>query len=80
MNEVKKNAGLIWMVLGPLMVVFMAWQAMGKIASATEGIAKTNTILQWSIILMIFIPICAGLFLFGWYAWKNEFKEKVADI
>jgi len=75
MNEVKKYAGLIWIVLGPLMVVFMAWQAIEKIAIATEGIAKTNTLLQWSIILLIFIPICAGLSLFGWYAWKNEFKE-----
>lgn len=75
MNEVKKYAGLIWIVLGPLMVVFMAWQAIEKIAIATEGIVKTNTILQWSIILLIFIPICAGLSLFGWYAWKNEFKE-----
>lgn len=75
MNEVKKYAGLIWMVLGPLMIVFMAWQAIEKISIAAEGIAKTNTMLQWTIILVIFIPICMGLSLFGWYAWKNEFKK-----
>ncbi len=78
MNTIKKNAGLIWIALGPLMVAFMFWQAFEKIAIATGGIAKTNTLLQWTIILIIFTPICAGLTLFGWYAWKGEFKKKPA--
>jgi hypothetical protein len=76
MDVLKKYMGLFWMALGPLMIVFMAWQAIEKISMAAAGIAKTNTMLQWTIILIIFIPICLGLSLFGWYAWKNEFKEK----
>ena len=75
MNTIKKYAGILWMVIGPVMVAFMFWQAFEKISIAAEGIAKTNTILQWSIILLIFTPICAGLSLFGWFAWKNEFKK-----
>lgn len=67
--------GLVWMLLGPSVVIFMFLQAMDKISKAAEGVAKTNTTLQWVIILVIFIPVCAGLVIFGYYAWKGEYEH-----
>jgi hypothetical protein len=75
MNALKKFLGLFWMLLGPVIIIFLFMQAMEKIAAAAEGIARTNTTLQWSIIILIFIPICAGLMIFGYYAWKGEYDH-----
>jgi hypothetical protein len=75
MNALKKFLGIIWMLLGPVIILFLFMQASDKIAAAAEGIARTNTTLQWSIIILIFIPICAGLVIFGFYAWKGEYDH-----
>ncbi len=75
MNNIKKFLGLLWMLLGPVIVIFLIHQAYEKIGSAAEGIAKTNTALQWSIIILIFIPIAAGLVIFGKYAWEGEYDK-----
>jgi uncharacterized membrane protein YidH (DUF202 family) len=72
----KKILGLVWMVLGPAAMVFMAWQAYDKISAAEAGVAQTNTALQWGIILLIFIPIATGLVIFGKYALAGEYDEK----
>ncbi|MNY83286.1 hypothetical protein D3C86_2259550 [compost metagenome] len=53
----------------------MFMQAFEKIGLAEEGVHKTNTALQWGIILFIFIPISAGLVIFGYYAWKGEYDN-----
>ncbi len=74
MNALKKYLGLVWMAMSPLLVVFMIWQAMAKIEAAT-GPAKTNTALQWIIILMVFIPICAGFFIFGRYSFHGDYAH-----
>ena len=75
MNALKKYIGIIWMLLGPVIILFLFMQAVDKIAEAAEGIARTNTTLQWSIIILIFIPICAGLVIFGYYGWKGEYDH-----
>ena len=75
MNGLKKILGLVWMLLGPVIILFLIMQAIDKIGIAAEGIARTNTTLQWSIIILIFIPICAGLVIFGYYAWKGEYEQ-----
>lgn len=83
MSGLKKILGLIWMLLAPVIILFLFMQAIDKIAEAAEGIARTNTTLQWSIIILIFIPICAGLAIFGFYAWKGEYDhlpESSADL
>ena len=83
MNALKKFLGLVWMLLGPVIIIFLIMQANEKIGLAAEGIARTNTTLQWSIIILIFIPICAGLVIFGYYGWKGEYDklpERSADI
>jgi len=51
------------MVLSPAIILFLLYEAFVKIGAATEA-AKANTILQWVIILLIFLPISIG-FLFS---------------
>lgn len=75
MNALKKALGLVWIILGPASVVFLFLQAFDKIGLAEEGVQKTNTALQWGIILFIFIPISAGLVIFGYYALKGEYDK-----
>ncbi|TKC12501.1 hypothetical protein FA048_02465 [Pedobacter polaris] len=75
MKSIKKILGLVWIILGPAAMAFMAWQAWDKIGQAEPGIAQTNTALQWGIILLIFIPIAIGLVIFGKYAWAGEYEK-----
>jgi len=75
MNNIKKTLGLAWMILAPLAVILMFEQAEEKISLATEGVARTNTALQWGIILLIFIPVSIGMVIFGYYSWKGEYDQ-----
>jgi hypothetical protein len=75
MNGIKKALGILWVLLGPLSIIFMFMQAVEKVGVAAEGVDKTNTALQWGIILFIFIPISAGLVIFGYYAMKGEYDK-----
>ncbi|WP_293784298.1 DUF6814 family protein [uncultured Pedobacter sp.] len=75
MNTLKKFLGLVWMVLGPLMMTFLFIQAIDKIGLTHSDIERTNAILQWAIILFIFLPISLGLMIFGFYAWKGEYDR-----
>lgn len=74
MNRLKKLLGVVWMLLAPTIICFLVYQANLKIVAASE-LTKANVILQWAIILIIFIPICIGFFLFGKYAAKNEYAQ-----
>jgi hypothetical protein len=74
MNQLKKLLGIVWMALAPSLIIFMFWQAYEKISNASSAI-KSNTTLQWVIILIVFLPICAGLFMFGLFAWTNEYAH-----
>lgn len=75
MNTLKKLLGILWLLLAPALVVLMAWQAWDKIGKAAAGTARLNTTLQWSIILLVFIPICTGLAIFGYYALKGAYAQ-----
>lgn len=74
MNDLKKYLGVIWMLLAPAIVGFLCWQAAEKIGSASEA-TRSNITLQWIIILVIFLPICIGLFIFGFYAFKGYYEH-----
>lgn len=83
MIVLKRLLGIIFILLAPTAIVFMFMQAFEKIGLAAEGVARTNTALQWGIILFIFIPISAGLVVFGMYSLKGEYDtlpEKSEDI
>ena len=82
MNAIKKYLGIIWMALSPAIVGFLFWQASEKIGKATEA-TKANITLQWSIIQINYIPICIGLLIFGYYAFKDAYDhlpESSAEI
>ncbi|HRI01100.1 MAG TPA: hypothetical protein PK006_08615 [Saprospiraceae bacterium] len=74
MNSLKRYLGVLWMIMAPSLVIFMLWQAVEKIGHATAA-AKSNTMLQWIIILTIFIPVCVGFFIFGYYCLKGEYDH-----
>jgi len=74
MNALKKYLGIIWMILAPAIMIFLFTQAADKIGKATE-VTKSNVTLQWSIILIIFLPICVGLLIFGYYAFKGYYEH-----
>lgn len=79
MNAIKKLLGLLWMIIAPLSVLLMFMQAAEKIKLASEGVARTNTALQWGIILLIFIPVSIGMIIFGYYSFKGEYDNKTTD-
>jgi purine-cytosine permease-like protein len=71
MNKIKRFAGILWIVLGPLAIFYL-------IRTATEEIAKKpviDTKIQWIVFVVIFIPIAIGLMIFGWYALKGEYDR-----
>jgi D-alanyl-lipoteichoic acid acyltransferase DltB (MBOAT superfamily) len=74
MNALKRFLGIIWVLLSPGIVSFLAWQASDKISHASEA-TKANVTLQWVIILIIFIPICIGLLIFGYYSLKGYYDH-----
>ena len=74
MNSVKKLLGYVWMLMAPALICFLVYQAVEKISAATD-IQKANITLQWVIILLVFIPICIGFFIFGKYASRNEYAH-----
>ena len=54
MNTIKKLAGYVWMLMAPLLILFLLYQANEKISHAAAAV-KSNVILQWVIILLVFI-------------------------
>ena len=78
MNTIKKILGLVWMFLAPAIIWFLASQAIQKITAA-NSLTKSNVTLQWVIIMTIFIPICVGFFIFGYYAFKGEYAHLPAS-
>ena len=74
MNAIKKLLGIVWMIMSPAIILFLVYQAVTKIGAAS-AVTKANTILQWVIILLIFLPITIGFFIFGKYAAQNEYAQ-----
>ena len=89
MNNLKRYLGIIWIALGPAAIFLMLWQAVEKVGAAygladhaatdaARSVARSaagNALLQWAIIILIFIPIAIGLVIFGWYAFKGEYDR-----
>jgi len=71
MNTIKRIAGILWIILGPLAIFYL-------IKTAAEEIANKpviDTKIQWIVFVVIFIPIAIGLMTFGWYAFKGEYNH-----
>jgi predicted Na+-dependent transporter len=71
MNALKRYAGIIWMLLGPVMLGFLFRTAAREVARNNS----TDTWVQWGVFITIFIPIAVGLVLFGWFALKGEYDR-----
>ena len=71
MNTIKRFAGIVWILMGPVAIFYL-------IKTATEEITKKpviDTKIQWIVFVVIFIPIAIGLMIFGWYALKGEYDK-----
>jgi len=89
MNNLRKYSGVVWLLLAPAAIIFILWNAVAVLSKADKIIAaansdkarilaeaaRTNSILQWSIITVIFIPIAIGLMIFGKYALQGEYDR-----
>lgn len=77
MGIIKKIVGFLCMLLAPYAAYLLTSEGLKKIAAAAPD-AKTNATTQWSILILIFLPVMAGLLIFGWYAVKGEFEDTAA--
>lgn len=71
MNAVKRALGIVWIILGPLLLFYLIKTGVAEIAKK-PGI---DTKIQWSVFILVFIPIAIGLVLFGYYALKGEYED-----
>lgn len=71
MNLIKKYLGLVWMLLAPVSLYFLVKTALHQVSLHPV----TDTKIQWGVFVVVFIPIAIGLVIFGWYAWKEEYKN-----
>jgi hypothetical protein len=70
MNAIKKWLGVVWMVMGPVAIYYLVKTAAAEIAKKP----LIDTKIQWAVFIIVFLPIAIGLVIFGWYAFKNEYK------
>jgi hypothetical protein len=81
MNRIKKYAGLLWIVLGPLAIYFLLSTARSEIVKKPE----IDTIIQWVVFIVVFFPIAIGFILFGLYALEGNYdylpksSEEIVD-
>lgn len=73
MKQLKRYLGLLWLLIGPLVIFILIKSAIENID--INGKADINKPLPWIIIILIFTPIAIGMMIFGWYAWKGEYDE-----
>jgi fatty acid desaturase len=73
MSNLKKYLGLVWMIIGPVAIAILVYGAIINIRVGGKG--DINQPLPWIIIIAIFTPIAIGLTVFGWYAWRGEYKQ-----
>ena len=71
MNQLKKWLGIVWMLLGPVAIYYLIKTAAAEISKSPVA----NTIIQWAVFVIIFIPIAIGLIIFGYYAFKGEYDH-----
>ncbi|MGN6493610.1 MAG: DUF6814 family protein [Agriterribacter sp.] len=71
MNQLRKWLGWVWMLLGPLSIYCLIKTAASEISQHPV----IDTKIQWGVFIAVAIPIAVGLVIFGWYAWKEEYKR-----
>lgn len=75
MNRVKRLAGVLWMALGPVAMYYLIKTAASEISARPV----MDTKIQWGVFVTVFLPIAAGMVLFGYYAFKGEYDRLPQD-
>ena len=63
--------GLVWMALA----VYAYYVLLKTAIEQINKVGHMDTIIQWGIFAIIFLPIAIGLFLFGWLAFKGSYDH-----
>lgn len=71
MNALKRYAGIIWIILGPIAIHYLLQTASSEIAKK-PGI---DTQIQWGVFITVFYPIAIGFILFGLYALEGNYDH-----
>lgn len=75
MDSIKRWLGILWMLIGPIVIIVLVRSALENIDPA--GTNDINKPVPWIIVIAIFSPIAIGLMVFGWYAWKGEYNGEI---
>ena len=71
MNSIKKYLGLVWIALAVYSYSILLKTALERIRLQPS----TDTIIQWSIFAIIFLPIAIGFLIFGWLAFQGAYDS-----
>lgn len=71
MNTVKRYLGILWIAIALLSYILLLKTAYDQITIKPT----TDTIMQWSIFVIIFFPIAIGFVLFGWLALQGAYDK-----
>lgn len=81
MNKIRRMAGWLWLVLSLVLVGLLFYRAGWEIDLAKQC-GKAADLLEkrmfWYVILPVFLPIMAGLGVFGFFAVKGEYDREEA--
>ena len=71
MNRLKRYAGIIWILLGPLAICYLVETAANEISKKPH----IDTKIQWIVFVVVFLPIAIGMILFGYYALVGDYDH-----
>jgi predicted DNA repair protein MutK len=71
MNRIKRFLGFVWILLGPVAIIFLFRTALAEIAKKPV----IDTKIQWGVFVVVFIPIAIGMMIFGYYAVIGEYDQ-----
>lgn len=72
MNVLRKIMGLAWILLA----ILAAWFCISIMGIPKFTSGKQDDLVFGIVVLFVLTPIIVGgLFLFGWFAWKNEYER-----
>ena len=71
MNTLKKYLGMLWIAVAVATYSILLKTSIAQISAKPTA----DTIIQWSIFAIIFLPIAFGMVIFVWLAWKNAYEQ-----
>ena len=71
MNTIKRFAGVLWILVGPLAIYYLVKTAINEVNKKPV----IDTRIQWAVFVIVFTPIAIGIMIFGYYAIKGEYDH-----